>query len=101
MMKKLITVTLLLLTIIPCLRAQRKEISQARSYIKSGKDFAKAEQLLRGVMANDSASGRDPRVHALLLQSIEKQYAEGNEKLYLRQKYDTTTFFVLTKKCNI
>ena len=98
MMKKLITVTLLLLTIIPCLRAQRKEISQARSYIKSGKDFAKAEQLLRGVMANDSASGRDPRVHALLLQSIEKQYAEGNEKLYLRQKYDTTTFFVLTKK---
>lgn len=98
MMKKLITVTLLLLTIIPCLRAQRKEISQARSYIKSGKELAKAEQLLRGVIASDSASGCDPRVHALLLQAIEKQYSEGNEKLYLKQKYDTTAFFVLTKK---
>ena len=42
MTKKLIAITLLILTIIPCLRAQRKEISQARSYIKSGKELAKA-----------------------------------------------------------
>ena len=51
------------MTIIPCLRAQRKEISQARSYIKSGKDLDKAEKLLRGVMEKDSASREDPRVH--------------------------------------
>ena len=98
MIRKLIAITLLLLTIIPCLRAQRKEISQARSYIKSGKDLDKAEKLLRGVMEKDSASREDPRVHFYLLQSIEKQYAEGNEKLYLKQKYDTTALFALTKK---
>ena len=97
-MKKLIAITLLLLTIIPCLRAQRKEISQARSYIKSGKDLDKAEKLLRGVIENDSASREDPRVYSYLLQSIEKQYAEGNEKLYLKQQYDTTALFTLTKK---
>ena len=75
MIRKLIAITLLLLTIIPCLRAQRKEISQARSYIKSGKDLDKAEKLLRGVMEKDSASRGDSRVHFYLLQSIEKQYA--------------------------
>ena len=33
---------LLLLTMItPCLWAQKKELSQARSYIKSGKDYDK------------------------------------------------------------
>ena len=98
MTKKLIAITLLLLTIIPCLRAQRKEISQARSYIKSGKDLEKAENLLRGIIEKDSVSRSDPRVHFYLLQSIEKQYAEGNEKLYLKQKYDTTALFSLTKK---
>ena len=98
MMKKLIAITLLLLTIIPCLRAQRKEISQARSYIKSGKDFDKAETLLRGVIDTDSASRENARVWSYLLQSIEKQYAEGNEKLYLKQQYDTTAFFALAKK---
>ena len=98
MTKKLIAITLLLLTIIPCLRAQRKEISQARSYIKSGKDLDKAETMLREVLKNDSVSRQDPRVHSYLIQAIEKQYAEGNEKLYLKQKYDTTALFTLTKK---
>ena len=88
MIKKLVLFLLLLLTIIPCLRAQRKEISQARSYIKSGKELAKAEEILRKVIDNDSVSRNDPRVHSYLLQAIEKQYAEGNEKLYLKQKYD-------------
>lgn len=98
MIKKLVLFLLLLLTIIPCLRAQRKEISQARSYIKSGKELAKAEEILRKVIDNDSVSRNDPRVHSYLLQAIEKQYAEGNEKLYLKQKYDTTVLFSLTKK---
>ncbi len=98
MTKKLIAITLLILTIIPCLRAQRKEISQARSYIKSGKELAKAETMLRDAIRKDSSSRQDPRVYASLLQAIEKQYAEGNEKLYLKQKYDTTQLFTLTKK---
>ena len=98
MTKKLIAITLLILTIIPCLRAQRKEISQARSYIKSGKELAKAETMLRDAIKKDSSSRQDPRVYASLLQAIEKQYAEGNEKLYLKQKYDTTQLFTLTKK---
>ena len=98
MKKKLIAITLLVLTITPCLRGQNKEISQARSYIKSGKDLAKAETMLREVIENDSTGSIDKRVYAYLLQAIEKQYAEGNEKLYLKQAYDTTALFTLTKK---
>ncbi|MGN0281076.1 MAG: tetratricopeptide repeat protein [Prevotella sp.] len=54
--------------------------------------------MLRRVIDTDSASRCNPRVHAYLLQAVEKQYAEGNEKLYLKQKYDTTALFALTKK---
>ena len=46
MKRKIILTTLLLLSVLPCLRGQRKEMSQARSYLKSGKDFDKAEKLM-------------------------------------------------------
>lgn len=97
-MKQLILTTLLLLTITPCLRAQKKEIAQARSYVKSGKDLDKAEQLLCGLLERDSASRQNPKVHALLFRTIHKQYEAGNEKLYLGQHYDTTSIFNITRR---
>ena len=97
MIRKLITITLLLLTIIPCLRGQRKEMSQARSYIKSGKDLDKAEKLLMDLL-KDSLNKKNPKIYLLLYQSVQKQYEAGNEKLYLKQQYDTASLFSLTKK---
>lgn len=97
-MKKLILSTLLLLLITPCLRAQRKEMSQARSYIKSGKELEKAEKMMTELLAKDSVCRTNPKIYLLLYQALQKQYEVGNEKLYLKQKYDTAAIFNLTKR---
>lgn len=88
---------LLLMTIVPCLEAQRKEISQARSYIKSGKDFDKAEKLMDGLL-KDSANKLNAKIYNILYQAQRKQYEQGNQKLYLKEKYDTATLFNITKR---
>lgn len=96
-MKKLITITLLLLIATPCLRAQRKEISQARSYIKSGKDLDKAVDLMRALLDKDSVNRSNPKIYITWFEAVEKQYAAGNETLYLKQEYDTASLFNYTK----
>lgn len=97
-MKKLLSLTLLLLMITPCLRAQRKEMSQARSYLKSGKDLDKGEKLIMELFSKDSVNRRNPKLYVLLYEIVRKQYSIGNEKLYLKEKYDTASLFNLTKR---
>lgn len=80
----------------PCLDAQKKELSQARTYIKSGKDFDKAEKLLTGLL-KDSANRSNEKIYLLLYQAQKKQYDAGNEKLYMKQKYDTASMFNITR----
>ena len=77
---KLIFLSLLFLTVTPCLRAQKKEIAQARSYIKSGKDLNKAEDILVKLLENPE-NRLNQKIYLLWLQADEKQYAMGNEKL--------------------
>lgn len=91
-------ITLLLLSITPCLRAQRKQLSQARSYIKSGKDLDKAEKILQELLRSDSANITNTKIYQLWYQALQKQYDSGNEKLYLKQQYDTAAFFKTTDK---
>lgn len=81
----------------PCLRAQRKEISQARSYIKSGANLDKAVELMKGLLANDSTNRHNPKIYSTWFDAVEKQYAAGNEKLYLKQEYDTAALFGYAK----
>lgn len=97
-MRKLIIITLLLVSISPCLRAQKKEMSQARSYIKSGKDYDKAEKLMRDLVERDSLSRQEPKVYLLWDQALLKQYEAGNMKLYLKEKYDTASLFKLARQ---
>ena len=97
-MKKLIAITLLLTMTIPCLRAQRKEISQARSYIKSGANLDKAVKLMKDLLAKDSANRQNPKIYITWFDAVEKQYAVGNEKLYLKQAYDTAALFKQAKE---
>lgn len=98
MKKQQIVILLLLLMMTPCLRAQKKEISQARSYIKSGKDFDKAEQLMTDLLARDSVYRQDKKVYLTWYQAVKKQYEAANEKLYLKQAYDTAAFFNLNRR---
>ena len=88
---------LLLITLIPCMNAQKKEMDQARAFIKSGKNFDKAEQLMTRLL-KDSANWQNEKIYLVLFEAIRKQYEQGNEKLYLRQKYDTLNLFVSVRK---
>lgn len=97
-MRKFIKITFILLFITPCLQAQRKVMSQARSYIKSGKDFDKAEKLMTDLLKKDSANKQNPKIYLLLYQAQKKQYEVGNEQLYLKQKYDTASLFNVAKR---
>lgn len=96
--QKTISLLLLLLMITPCLRAQKKELSQARSYIKSGKDFDKAEKLMTDLLEKDAANRTNEKIFLTWFQAVTKQYEAANEKLYLKQKYDTASFFNLTRR---
>lgn len=95
-----INVALLLFAMItPCLTwAQKKELSQARTYIKSGKDFDKAERLMTDLLKKDSASRDNKKVYLTWLEAVQKQYDAANEKLYLKQNQDTAAFFDLTRR---
>ena len=77
--------------------SQRKEISQVRTYLKSGKDYDKAENLLTGLLRNP-ANSDNPVILQLLYQTVEKQYESANERLYLKQKQDTAAFFLLVNR---
>ena len=81
---------------VPCLNAQRKEIGQARTFIKSGKNLDKAEQLMRNLL-KDSANRENEKIHVVLCDALRKQYEERNMKMYLKQKQDTASFFLLTR----
>lgn len=85
---------LLLVIILPCLNAQKKEIAQARAFIKSGKNIDKAETLMRTLLA-DSANRDNLKIHLTLCEALRKQYEEQNEKMYLKQKVDTANVFAI------
>ena len=78
--------------------AQRKELSQARTYIKSGKDLDKAEKLMTDLLEKDKANRTNEKIYLTWFQAVTKQYEAANEKLYLKQKYDTAAFFNLTRR---
>ncbi len=96
-MKKAITLILLTLTFTTCLRAQKKELSQARAYIKSGKDLDKAEKLMNDLLKQPDHQ-QNMKVHATLYDAVHAQYEEANKRLYLNQKQDTAAFFALVRR---
>lgn len=106
MKKQQILLLLLLAMITPCLQAQKKELSQARSYIKSAKnksydkaasDYDKADRLMAGLL-KDTANRANEKIYDTWLESVVGLYECANEKLYLKQKYDTASFFNLTRR---
>lgn len=76
---------------------QKKTMTQAKDYIKSGKNLDKAEKLMADLLT-DSSSRSNEKIWLLLFEAQRKQYDLGNEKLYLKEKYDTTAFFFVGKR---
>lgn len=94
---KFLSSLLLSLTIVLSVNAQRKEIGQVRTILKSGKNGAQAEQIVTKLL-KDSANRVNKRIYELWYDAVAMQYAAANEKLYLKQKQDTADFFQLTQR---
>lgn len=77
--------------------AQKKEIASAKTNIKNGSNLEAVENSMLKLLG-DTANLYNDNVWNLLFASLKKQYDQGNEKLYLKQKYDTTSLFQITKK---
>ena len=77
--------------------AQKKELAQARTYIKNGTNLDKAEASMRSLL-KDSTNKKNIKIWLALTDAVKKQYEQGNEKLYLKQKYDTTALFVIGRR---
>lgn len=75
-----------------CGFSQRKEIAKAEDQVKSGKNLDAAEQSMRKLLS-DSDNREKDKIWRVLFDAMQKQYEQGNEKLYLKQSYDTTLLF--------
>lgn len=95
-MKKYVFIFIIVLTFLPTCAlntfAQKKEINEAIDKLKANKDLDKVEASMMKLL-NDSANRHKEKIWNLLFESLQKQYKAGNEKLYLKQKYDTAALF--------
>lgn len=89
--KRLLIILLLAAPITFC-HAQKKEIAQAKTYLKNSSNPQKAEELLITLL-KDSANRSNVRIWTLLLDAVSKQYDQINEQLYLKQQSDTGKLF--------
>ena len=77
--------------------AQKKEIQIAKDQVKAGKNLDQAAASMKKLLA-DSANRTNRKIWAIYFDAVRKQYEQGNEKLYLKQKYDTAQLFNYTRQ---
>ena len=77
---------------------QKKVIAEAKQYVKTGKSLNVAENLMTDLLADSLTVKMKMEVYAILFESLRRQYENENEKIYLRQPYDTVAFFGINKK---
>lgn len=97
---KRLTLTIMMMFSFFCVvtvSAQKKEISTAGDNVKSGKNLAQAQASMEKLL-KDSANRSNKKIWNILYESVRKQYEEGNEKLYLKQTYDTAKLFSLARQ---
>lgn len=78
---------------LPAVFGQKKEISQAKEFVKRKNNLEKAEQLMRDLL-EDSTNQHNEKIWEILSDALLGQYQQANEKLYLKQQIDTATLFL-------
>ena len=66
-------------------------------YKRQGKNLPQAQASMQKLLA-DSANQNNKKIWNLYFDAVRKQYEQGNEKLYLKQKYDTAQLFNFTRQ---
>ena len=77
--------------------AQKKEIQTAKDQVKAGKNLDQEAASMKKLLA-DSANRTNRKIWTIYFDAVRKQYEQGNEKLYLKQKYDTAQLFNYTRQ---
>lgn len=77
--------------------AQKKEIQIAKDQVKAGKNLDQAAASMKKLLA-DSVNRTNRKIWTIYFDAVRKQYEQGNEKLYLKQKYDTAQLFNYTRQ---
>ena len=77
--------------------AQKKEIQTAKDQVKAGKNLDQAAASMKKLL-DDSANRTNRKIWTIYFDAVRKQYEQGNEKLYLKQKYDTAQLFNYTRQ---
>lgn len=96
-MKLMLMAFLMLLSLPTNVLAQKKEIAAAKDQVKAGKDLEKAQASMKKLLT-DSINRGNKKIWVTLFDAVRKQYEQGNEKLYLKQQYDTAKLFNLAKE---
>ena len=96
MMRKIFFLLFMIL-MVQGIAAQKKDISTAKAYIKSGKNLDTAEQLMVNLL-RDSTHRANDKIWLTLFDAIHKEYAVENEKMYLKQTADTAKLFSYCRK---
>lgn len=96
-MKRRIIYILILLLVCCSAFSQKREISAARDWVKKGNNLDKAEQSMMHLL-EDSTNRNNKKIWDILFESLRKQYEQGNEKLYLKQRYDTVSLFNIASR---
>lgn len=76
--------------------AERKELKDLKQYIKTS-NFGKGRELI-DKCRKDTTINQSPELYALAAALERKANDNENEKLYLKQKYDTAAFFTTVYK---
>ncbi len=77
--------------------SQKRELNQAETFLKKGASLDKAEKLMTDLLK--SPEHRDnKKIYLMWYKVVMAQYETANEKLYLKQKYDTAQFFGLVQR---
>ena len=96
-MKRLIIMAISYVIMSAPMSAQRKQIGEARTILKSGKNLEQAEKLMTDLL-KDSSNLDNARIYDMWLLAVEKQYGQLNEKMYKKEEVDTTLLFDMTRR---
>lgn len=91
MMRQLILISSLLFFTLHA-NAQKKQISEARSLIKSKSKLEQAESSMRTLL-KDSANRDNIKIYVTLAEAVRARYEAANEQLYLKLGTDTAALF--------
>lgn len=75
----------------------KKQLADAKNNLKQNTNLDKTEAAMTKLLS-DSLNIRDKRLHVILLEALRKQYQQGNEKMYLKQKVDTVSIVMTARK---